>query len=85
MNDVKNLKILNIYNEKSQNVDEDNQHTVDQIIPKLSFDANEKLITCGDFNAHHEWWNSNIRNPIRSTKCIIRCCSLTANQNGIGE
>ena len=69
MNDVRNLKILNIYNEKNQNVGED-QHIIDRIIPKLSFNANDKLINCGDFNAHHEWWNSNVRNPVRSTNLI---------------
>jgi len=50
INDIKNLKIVNVYNEKSLN--EHKIWIINRISSKLDF-KNDKVIICGDFNAHH--------------------------------
>ena len=36
----------------------------------ILLDIPEKAIICGDFNAHHSWWNSRIQNSIRANALI---------------
>ena len=63
---TKDFLILNIYNEKSQ--EKNQKYTIERKL--TSIDILEKAIICGDFNAHHSWWNSNIQNSIRSDALI---------------
>ena len=67
---------FNIYNEKS--LDEHKIWTIDRISSKLDF-KNDKVIICGDFNAHHNWWNSKINRPTRAENLIkwIQSCKCT--------
>ena len=49
LSNVENFMILNIYNEKNQ--EEDQEYTIER---KLIFlDISKKAIICEDFNAHH--------------------------------
>jgi ribonuclease HI len=64
---LEDFQLINIYNEKSleENM---NEYTIERelinIIP-------EKLsIICGDFNAHHSMWNSQIERPLRASKLV---------------
>ena len=66
INEIKNVKIINIYNEKSQE-SENQTRTIDRL---LNINIGENLIASGDFNAHHDWWNSKILNPIRAQNII---------------
>jgi hypothetical protein len=49
--------LVNVYNEKRQ--DERigvGQYTVERCLQRMN--ARERTLVCGDFNAHHHWWNS---------------------------
>jgi ribonuclease HI len=61
------LQIINIYNEKSL----ENQN-LGYTIPRalVTIKPAENTLICGDFNAHHQWWNSKIKNGIRTTELI---------------
>ena len=59
--------LLNIYNEQSQAPD-NNERTVERCLCNIPLP--EKAIIVGDFNAHHPWWNSNVKTP-KQTESII--------------
>ena len=50
INDLKNVKIVNIYNEKSQNPDSQTK-TIDHLLDII---IENSILTCENFNAHHE-------------------------------
>ncbi len=56
--------LLNIYNEKSQEENSDIW-----IVKKKLKDIQLflKSIICKDFNAHHSWWNSEVKHAIKAT------------------
>jgi len=54
--------LLNIYNEKDQG--ESSQHTVERRLTRVHLD--QPAIVCGDFNAHHPWWDPSIETTIRA-------------------
>jgi exonuclease III len=54
-NQLESIQLMNIYNEKSLRED-DNRWTVERSL--LSLTPFKHSIVCGDFNAHHSWWNS---------------------------
>jgi hypothetical protein len=49
------IQLINIYNEKSLSND-NNEWTVKRSLQNII--PNKNTILCGDFNAHHSWWNS---------------------------
>ena len=49
------IQLINIYNEKSLSEDS-NEWTVKRSLQNITPAKNS--IVCGDFNAHHSWWNS---------------------------
>src|SRR6266705_2893381 len=59
--------LLNIYNEKSQAPDND-ERTMERCVCTIPLP--DKAIAVGDFNAHHQWWNSSIRTPKRADNII---------------
>lgn len=58
-----NLTLFNIYNEENQ-AEENNTRTIDRLMPHLS--CSDSAIYCGDFNAHHPFWNPICSHPLRS-------------------
>src|SRR5229473_3387494 len=61
------FQLINIYNEQS--LTENNQEfTIFKVLTKINPENN--ALICGNFNAHHPWWNSRIRNGIRSDELI---------------
>ena len=52
--------LLNIYNKKSLQVDS-TELTVERTLKQIT--TLKRTIICGDFNAHHTWWNSTIATP----------------------
>ena len=50
INDLKNVKIVNIYNEKSQNSDSQTR-TIDRLLDII---IENSILACEDFNTHHE-------------------------------
>ena len=67
--------MFNIYNEKSQNADDEQLYTIERELAKVMLKSEQKVIIAGDFNAHHSWWNAKISNPIR-TKALINWVNL---------
>jgi len=63
-NSSETVLLLNIYNEKSQEEDSD-IWTVERKLKDIQLFS--KSIICGDFNAHHLWWNSEVEHSIRAT------------------
>ena len=61
-NGIPELQLINIYNEKS--LEENcNEWTIQRALRQLI--PSKNALICGDFNAHHIWWNlesSNARN-----------------------
>ena len=78
IDEVRKVQIFNIYNEKSQNDRE--TYTIDRLLIKYQPTSTNQFIICGDFNAHHNWWNSKIKRAIRSENLVkwlkINKCSL---------
>ena len=52
--------ILNIYNEKSQSPD-NSERTINRCVVNIPLP--DQTIAAGNFNAHYQWCNSNIRTP----------------------
>ena len=83
-NGISSILLLNIYNEKSQQ-DNNDQWTIDRCLTAIQLPS--RAIICEDFNAHHAWWNFTVENPIRSISLInwleIQNCELlnTPEQN----
>ena len=65
--DIDDCMIINIYNEKNQ-LSTSNEYTIERSLTKIELSANS--IICGDFNAHHAWWNSRISSSIRANSLI---------------
>jgi hypothetical protein len=53
--DTEIIQLINIYNEKSLS-ENNNEWTVKRSLQNIISAKN--AIICGDFNAHHSWWNS---------------------------
>ena len=66
-NDLPNLLIFNVYNGK-QIGSEDHEYTVERKLSTIELPA--RAIICGDFNAHHSWWNSRVNNPVRADALV---------------
>jgi hypothetical protein len=60
------FQLINIYNEKG--LGEDREWTIKRSLQTIK--PEKRSIVCGDFNAHHSWWNSRISNPIRCSELI---------------
>ncbi len=65
--EIPDFQIINVYNKKllKENC---NDWTLDRILPYIK--PQKYLIICGDFNAHHLWWNLDISNPIRANELV---------------
>ena len=61
------ILLFNIYNEKSQNADDEQLYMIERELAKV--------IIIKDFNAHHSWWNAKISNFIRM-KALIKWVNL---------
>jgi ribonuclease HI len=60
---IPDLQLINIYNEKSLEPDQ-NEWTVNRALINLV--PSKNTILGGDFNAHHPWWNSSVDTPLRA-------------------
>jgi hypothetical protein len=74
---INTFQLINIYNQKDQSNDEElnssnsnssNSYTFERSMKNIQL-SSETLIL-GDFNAHHNWWNSFISNNIRCNELI---------------
>ena len=72
--DIDDCMIINIYNEKNQ-LSTSNEYTIERSLTKIELSTNS--IICGDFNAHHAWWNFRIFSSIRANFLVDW---LTKNQ-----
>lgn len=66
---LNNIQLINIYNEKSLKENE-NAYTIEREL--IDIISEKYSIICGDFNAHHSWWNSNVNslNGTRAEKLV---------------
>ncbi len=69
------ILMFNIYNEKSQNADDEQLYMIERELAKVMLNSEQKVIIVEDFNAHHSWWNAKISNFIR-TKALIKWVNL---------
>ncbi len=69
------ILLFNIYNEKSQNADDEQLYMIERELAKVMLNSEQKVIIIEDFNAHHSWWNAKISNSIR-TKVLIKWVNL---------
>ena len=78
IDEVRKVRIFNFYNEKSLKVRE--TYTIDRLLVKYQPISTAQFVICGDFNTHHNWWNSKIQNAIRSENLVkwlkLNKCSL---------
>ena len=65
--EIPDFQIMNIYNEKSLK-ENYNDWTLNRILPYIK--PQKYLIICGDFNAHHSWWNLDVSNSIRANELV---------------
>ena len=49
------ILLFNIYNEKSQNADDEQLYTIERELAKVKLNSEQKIIIAEDFNAHHKW------------------------------
>jgi len=49
----KEILLFNIYNEKSQNVDDEQLYMIERELAKVMLNFKQKVIIVEDFNAHH--------------------------------
>ena len=61
------FQLINLYNERDLEKD-GGDYTIERSLQHLK--PEKRTIICGDFNAHHSWWNSTISNPTRCTELI---------------
>ncbi len=47
------ILLFNIYNEKSQNADDEQSYTIERELAKVMLNSEQKVIIIEDFNAHH--------------------------------
>ncbi len=71
----KEILLFNIYNEKSQNADDEQSYMIERELAKVMLNFKQKVIIVEDFNAHHSWWNAKISNFIRM-KALISWVNL---------
>ncbi len=71
----KEILLFNIYNEKSQNANDEQLYMIKRELAKVMLNSEQKVIIVEDFNAHHSWWNAKISNFIR-TKALIKWVNL---------
>ncbi len=71
----KKILLFNIYNEKSQNADNEQLYMIERELAKVMLNSEQKVIIIEDFNVHHSWWNAKISNSIR-TKALINWINL---------
>ncbi len=69
------ILLFNIYNEKSQNANDEQSYMIERELAKVMLNFEQKVIIIEDFNAHHSWWNAKISNFIR-TKVLINWVNL---------
>ncbi len=65
--EIPDFQIMNVYNEKSLK-ENYNDWTLNRILPHIK--PQKYSIICGDFNAHHSWWNLDISNSIRTNELV---------------
>ena len=75
--DIENCMIYNIYNEKNQLSSTSNEYTVDRSLIKIELSSNS--IICGDFNAHHAWWNFRIFFLLKQILWLIDWIKINVN------
>ncbi len=77
MNDKIQNEILlfNIYNEKSQNANDEQLYIIERELAKVKLNSEQKVIIAENFNVHHSWWNAKIANFIR-TKALVNWVNL---------
>src|SRR5439155_13329268 len=61
------IQLINIYNEKSLKED-CNEYTMQRKLHQIT--PYKNTILCGDLNAHHSWWNSNIITAKNAEKLV---------------
>ncbi len=49
----KRILLFNIYNEKSQNADDEQLYMIERELAKVMLNSEQKVIIVEDFNAHH--------------------------------
>jgi len=49
----KRILLFNIYNEKSQNADDEQLYTIERKLVNIKLNSEQKVIIAEDFNAHH--------------------------------
>jgi len=49
----KEILLFNIYNEKSQNADDEQSYMIERELAKVMLNFKQKVIIVEDFNAHH--------------------------------
>jgi hypothetical protein len=49
----KEILLFNIYNEKSQNADDEQLYTIERELANIELNSEQKVIIAEDFNAHH--------------------------------
>src|SRR6266498_3877260 len=64
---ISDFQIINIYNEKSLK-ENCNDWILNKILPHIK--PQKYSIICGDFNAHHSWWNLDVSNSIRANELV---------------
>src|SRR6266536_1811721 len=65
--EIPDFQIMNVYNEKSLK-ENCNDWTLNRILPHIK--PQKYSIICGDFNAHHSWWNLDVSNSIRANELV---------------
>ena len=49
----KDILLFNIYNEKSQNANDEQLYTIERELTNIQLNSNQKVIIADDFNANH--------------------------------
>src|SRR6266511_3031725 len=65
--EILDFQIMNVYNEKSLK-ENCNDWILNRILSHIK--PQKYSIICGDFNAHHSWWNLDISNSIRTNELV---------------
>jgi hypothetical protein len=65
--EISPFQLINIYNEKG--LGENQEWIIKRSLESIK--PERRSIICGDFNAHHSWWNSRISNLIRCSELIL--------------
>lgn len=64
---LESIQLVNIYNEKSLR---ENEETWTFTRFREKYIPQERTILCGDFNAHHTWWNSDANNSPQAMQIV---------------